>query len=54
MLPNTIDRIINTGTNKLGEVLENDTLFSDTCDYILPNNSKIKDNTLNKGTLNII
>ena len=49
MLPNTIDKIINIGTYKLGKVLENDTLFNDTCDYILPNNLKIKDNTLNKG-----
>ena len=53
-LPNTIDKIINTGTYKLGEVLENDTLFNDMCDYILPNNLKIKDNMLNKGTLNIV
>ena len=53
-LPNTIDKIVNTGTYKLGEVLENDTLFNDAFDYILPNDLKIKDNTLNKGTLNII
>ena len=53
-LSNTIDKITNTGTYKLEEVLENDTLFNDTCDYILSNNLKIKDNTLNKGTLNVI
>ena len=54
MLPNTIDKIVNTDTYKLGEVLENDILFNDMCDYILLNNLKIKDNTLNKGTLNVI
>ena len=53
-LPNIIDKVVNTGTYNLGEVLENDTLFNDTCDYILPNNVKIKNNTLNKGTLNVI